>query len=190
MGSESSVTKAYLRIRGALARSVSGIVPPRDIEDIVQETYVRVCQADAKEPIRTPRTFMYRTVRNLALDHMKRAETRMSRSLEEMADGEPPAAGLADTTLNDVTTREEFAAFCEAVRQLPVQCRRVFVLKKVYGYSQKEIAADLGLSASTIEKHTAKGIRCCMQYMLSHGYTVPQITAGFREFRRDGGKCA
>ena len=41
----------------------------------------------------------------------------------------------------------------EAVRQLPEQCRRVFVLKKVYGYSQREIAKELSLSESTVEKH-------------------------------------
>jgi RNA polymerase sigma-70 factor (ECF subfamily) len=41
----------------------------------------------------------------------------------------------------------------------------VFVLKKVYNYSQKEISEELGISVSTVEKHTALGIRRCRTYL-------------------------
>jgi RNA polymerase sigma-70 factor (ECF subfamily) len=47
------------------------------------------------------------------------------------------------------------------VAQLPLQCRRAFLLKKVYGLSQKEIAGYLGISESTVEKHVAKGLLHC-----------------------------
>jgi len=62
-------------------------------------------------------------------------------------------------------TDSEFSNFCEAIRLLPVQCRKVFVLKKVYGYSQREIAAQLNLSESTVEKHIATGMKRCTQFM-------------------------
>ena len=64
-----------------------------------------------------------------------------------------------------MATGEEFDQFCEAVRLLPVQARRVFVLKKVYGYSQREIAAELDLAESTVEKHVALAMRRCAEYM-------------------------
>ena len=51
------------------------------------------------------------------------------------------------------------------MRLLPVQARRVFVLKKVYGYSQREIADELGLAQSTVEKHVALAVRRCAEYM-------------------------
>ena len=54
---------------------------------------------------------------------------------------------------------------------LPVQARRVFVLKKVYGYSQREIAEELGLAQSTVEKHVALAVRRCAEYMSRHGRT-------------------
>jgi RNA polymerase sigma-70 factor (ECF subfamily) len=41
----------------------------------------------------------------------------------------------------------------------------VFVLKKVYGYSQREIARELGIAESTVEKHISLAVRKCSIYM-------------------------
>ncbi len=167
MSNENSFNETYLAFRKNLARLVSRIVPPKEIEDIVQETYVRMCRVENKDTICHPRSFLLTTARNLALDHVKRAESRYSVSIEE--DGEPDpgeAKYRIDETYQQVVAKEEFANFCEAVRLLPLKCRRVFVLKKVYGYSQREIARELGLSESTVEKHIALGMKRCTYFMM------------------------
>jgi RNA polymerase sigma factor (sigma-70 family) len=177
MPEQESHISIYLSIREHLARAVSRIVPPKDIEDIVQETYVRLCQVEKKDDIRTPRSFLFKTARNLALDQVKRAESRLAVvSLEEL--DEPGFTGvedIIDETYTQVVSNEEFALFCEAVRHLPVQCRRAFVLKKVYGYSQREVARKLNLSESTVEKHIAQGIKRCTYFMMQQtgSNTVP-----------------
>ena len=137
----------FLALRGQLARLVMSIVPPKEVEDIVQETYVRVCQVENRDHIRDPRAYLFRTARNLALDHVKRSESRLTVSadidaLPEEALLSPPES---DPTHAQVASDEEFALFCEAVRSLPRQCRRAFVLKKVYGYTLKEIMAEMDL---------------------------------------------
>ena len=159
----------FLSIQDKLAQAVSSIVPPKDIEDIVQETYVRVCQVDHDYTINHPRSFLFKTARNLALDHVKRAETRLVSSVEEelnLAEDDR----WDDEIFEQVASKQEFAYFCEAIRQLPVQCRRAFVLKKVYGYSQKEISKELGIAESTVEKHIALGMKRCTYYMMSKSY--------------------
>ena len=166
------VNEAYLAIRKNLLRAVSRIVPPHEIEDVVQETYVRLCQVENVEEIRNPRSYMLRTVRNLALDHVKRAEHRLSvRWDEDPERGYHAVKVNSDDVYDQAASGEEFGHFCEAVRQLPEQCRRVFVLKKVYGYSQREIARELGLSESTVEKHVALGVRRCAEYMQRQPWT-------------------
>lgn len=158
----------FMSLRSRLGRSVAGIVPPGEIEDIVQEAYVRVCQVEDKASIRAPASYLHRMVRNLALDYLKRAESRLTDSFggEEIdALGADPQQ-LADPTFEEAASNEEFALFCDAVRHLPKQCRRAFVLKKVYGYSQREIAAELGINESTVEKHIALGIKRCTYFML------------------------
>ena len=166
MPENDTILSVYMSLRASLARAVMTIVPPKEIEDIVQETYVRVCQIEKKERITEPRSFLFRTARNLALDYAKQAETRLTGGVDDLDSFVPGGGdGLADETLGAVTSSEEFALFCESVRALPVQCRRAFVLKKVYGYTQREIAREMKISEKTVEKHISKGIKRCTYFM-------------------------
>jgi len=157
---------AFLLVQNRLAKLVSQIVPPKDIEDIVQETYVRVCQVENFERISCVRSFLFKTAKNLALDHVKRSEHRLASGVESEEEYGANSSCEPDDPYRQALSNAEFAEFCEAIRQLPLQCRRVFVLKKVYGYSQREIAETLGISQSTVEKHIATGMRKCHLAMI------------------------
>ncbi len=164
----------FLALRLRLARAVSKIVPPHEVEDIVQETYVRLSLVGKADRIKHPKSYLFRTARNLALDSVKRASYRLDTSWDESVEvAMSAAASDRDETLEQTASAEEFGYFCEAVRQLPVKARRVFVLKKVYGYSQREIAAELGLSESTVEKHVALAVNRCAQFMHEQRNTSP-----------------
>ena len=78
MAEQHRFANTFLALRRRIAGLVGGIVPPKDVEDIVQETYMRVCQVANKDVIRKPQSFMFRTARNLALDHVKRSEFRLT----------------------------------------------------------------------------------------------------------------
>lgn len=166
MSNDTFFYKAYLTSRKSISRLVARIVPPHEIEDIVQETYVRICQLENKECISSPKSFMYKTARNLALDYQKQANVRLVDGIDNMETLEQLLSDHnKDEMYENALTQNEFAHFCEAVRQLPIQCRKVFVLKKVYGYSQREIAAQLNLSESTVEKHISTGMKRCTLFM-------------------------
>lgn len=158
--------KIYLASRSGLSRIVSRIVPPHEIEDIVQETYVRICQVENKERISSPKSFMFKTARNLALDYLKQANVKLVDHVDDLQELEFLLTDEnKDEMYENALIDNEFSHFCDSVRQLPVQCRKVFVLKKVYGSSQREIAEHLGLSESTVEKHVATGMKRCTLYM-------------------------
>ena len=167
MSDEHKLIDVFVALRRKLARAVSRIVPPPEIEDIVQETYVRVCQFEQAGNIRHPRSFLYRTARNLALDHIKRSESRTTIGLpdDEAEHGESDVSQVGLDVCDQLAAKQEFEIFCEAVQQLPLQCRRVFVMRKVYGYSQKEIARALDIGESTVEKHIAYGIKRCSSFI-------------------------
>ena len=159
----------YLSLRGRLGRAVTSIVPPDDVEDIVQETYVRACKASSVSELRSPRSYMLKTARNLALDHVKRAEYRLADSLKDDDEGDHVAELVtARDTLEQVCSDEDFVIFCGAVRALPLQCRRAFVLKKVYGYTQREVAEEMQISEKTVEGHIAIGITRCKRVVQIH----------------------
>jgi RNA polymerase sigma-70 factor (ECF subfamily) len=169
MADDGKIFRIYLKLRSKLAWSVAGLVPPDAVEDIVQETYVRICQSRNVENIDSPKSFLFRTVRNLALDYRKRAEIKLADAVANI-DSLPLNGSVApvDHAFEQVASNEEFGLFCEAVRLLPAQCRRAFVLKKVYGYTQGEIARAMNISQNTVENHIALGIKRCTQFMQRH----------------------
>jgi RNA polymerase sigma factor (sigma-70 family) len=170
------LTQVFQTYRKALAKLIARIVKPHDIEDIVQETYIRIFQASQKKTIFHARSFMLKTARNLALNHVARADALnyLEHQVDREADPNEPtfdyegdAAASSDTVLQ---SEEEFLLFCRSMRDLSLQCRRAFILRKVYGLSQRDIAKRLGITESTVEKHIAKGITTASAYMKLHGY--------------------
>ena len=162
----SAILSAFLECRRALRRVIGRIAKPRDIDDILQETFIRAYAASQKNEIRHPRSFMLKTARNLALNTVTSAHATR---VEDFADWE--VYPITESLESELESKERFLGFCRAVRSLPAQCRRVFVLKKVYGLSQQEIAQYLGISESTVEKHVAKGLLMCVQAMREMGHS-------------------
>jgi RNA polymerase sigma factor (sigma-70 family) len=179
-----SINALFLSCRAMLARSVSGIVPPHEIEDIVQETYVRACRLSPRSEITLSHALMITIARNLAFDHIKSSAYRLNSALDpDAATNMANAANLPDETFRQVTSDEEFSKFCRILRQLPLQCRRAFVLRKVYGCSQSEIAKVMGISESTVEKHIVKGFKFCTQHMISPAQNSGSSTSHDKQAR-------
>jgi RNA polymerase sigma-70 factor (ECF subfamily) len=138
-----------------------------DVEDLVQEAYVRVCAMPPAQVVDSPRALLFSIARNLAVD---RARQKASRATDDVADFEPLNVSSQEAEPDEqVDLRRRFESFCEVVDSLPPLCRRVFVLRKVYQLSHAEIAQVLGLSHSTIEKHVAKGLLRCRDRLRSLG---------------------
>ena len=163
-----TLLECYLGCRRRLSKLVGRIVRPEEIEDIVQEAFVTSYAASRHQDIRDPQAFMMRVARNLALDQVGRADRRLNCSIEDIEEADLPITG---STEQQYQSEERFLGFCRAVATLPISCRRVFILKKVYGLSLAEIADQLGLSVSTVEKHVAKGLVQVMAEMQSQGHT-------------------
>jgi RNA polymerase sigma-70 factor (ECF subfamily) len=138
-----------------------------DIEDLVQETYVRVYSMPDFEAVDSPRALLFRIAHNMAVERARRRKAQATDSMGDLqAVNVYSEDAPADVQLDD---RRRFESFCAAVDQLPPLCRRVFVLRKVYRLSHDEIAEVLGVSHSTIEKHVAKGLVRCRDYLRSAG---------------------
>jgi RNA polymerase sigma factor (sigma-70 family) len=178
------LTQVFQGYRKALAKLIARIVRPHDIEDIVQETYIRIYQASQKKTIFHARSFMLKTARNLALNHVARADALnyLEQQVDREADPNEPAfdyeSDVVDSPDSVLQSEEEFLLFCRSVRDLSLQCRRAFILRKVYGLSQRDVAKRLGIAESTVEKHIAKGITTASAYMKLHGYARSRSRPG------------
>jgi DNA-directed RNA polymerase specialized sigma24 family protein len=70
---------------------------------------------------------------------------------------------MREAQQNPFANAPELLREAEFVRSLPVECRQVFTLRKVYGYSGKEIAIRLGIPEHAVEEHLIQAARRCAQ---------------------------
>jgi RNA polymerase sigma-70 factor (ECF subfamily) len=138
-----------------------------DVEDLVQETYVRMYALRDFREIESPRAMLFRIAHNTAVE---RARRQAAQTTDSVGDFEALNVYSTEAPADEqIDARRRFESFCAAVDRLPPLCRRVFVLRKVYRLSHDEIAEVLGVSHSTIEKHVAKGLLRCRDYLREIG---------------------
>lgn len=160
----------FLEFRPLMYKLIGRIVRPDEVEDIVQEAFVQSYAASRVKKLSNPRAFMLVTAKNIALNYIKRADRRLNCPIEVIFDNEFDA--LTGSVEDKYQAEEKFLIFCRAVHALPISCRRVFIYKKVYGFTQKEIADRLEISTSMVEKHLEKGMAMTVKYMLKNGYPM------------------
>lgn len=143
-----------------------------DVEDVVQESYLRVWRARLAQPLRSSRGFLFRVARHLALDLVRRQRVSPIDPVQDFG-----ALRVVDQAV-DVA---EFAAACDdlellaaALESLPPRRREVMLLRKLEGLSQKEIAARLGLSELTVQVHIVRGLRSLAEYFQARGCRTPR----------------
>ena len=158
------IERLYIEVRASLVRYVSRYFKrSQEAEDVVQEAFVKVVQAQRKRDILAPKSYLFRVARNLSLAHINKSTYKLT---DEVGDVLNESELLMSKTLEEqYETQESFDIFCRAVRALPLKCRRAFVMCRVYGLSQKEAAARMGIGLGTVEAHLARGTRRCVEFM-------------------------
>lgn len=147
-----SLTAIYLDHRQSLLGRALRIV--RDVptaEDVIQESYLRACNAVQKGPIDNIGAFLHRTVHNLALDQIRRRRTQERFEAPASDTDDPLEVACGSPSVEDrLLHRERLAQFMGAMEALPDRARRVWVLNRVEGMSYPQIAAHLGVSQGTV----------------------------------------
>ena len=168
----SMILRTFLENEGGIRRYLSRFLSrPQDVEDLTQETFLRAF-AESKREVVSPKAFLFRIAKNLALNERDRLSNRTTGFIEDYPDPSVLEASDQVSVEDEVEGRRKMAVFADAVSALPPQCRQVFVLRKIQGLSQKEVAQKLGLSVSTVEKHLATGLLKCSEYLRLRGYDV------------------
>lgn len=163
-GCSDEMRNLYADGRGPLVRYISRYFRrSQEAEDVVQEAFVKVIEAQRDREIRAPKAYLYQTARNLALAELNKKSYRLTDVMGEIL---PESDLLLSASMeNQFEDRENFEIFCRAVRSLPVKCRRAFVLCRIYGFSQKEVAAHMGVTLKAVEGHLTRATRRCIEYV-------------------------
>jgi len=134
----------------------------RDIDDVVQESYLRVLRVEGIREMKSPKGFLFSTARNLAMDQVRRNKVIR---FESLAEKEALFVLLEHEDFDKTRRREkELQTLTKAIHSLPPRCRQVFTLRKIYGLSHKEISEKLGISLNTIDSQISIGLWKCKKY--------------------------
>lgn len=162
----------FLQHQAALVAYATPIVGDRTrAEDVVQEAWLRFAAAAGRDrgeagPIVQPVAYLYRIVRNLALDLAERLTLEGLHPAGDAAlDGfAAPVAGPEQQTID----RDQLARLARALDELPERTRRAFDLHRFHGRTFAEIGRALGVSQARAHGLVQEALAHCMQ-RLSRG---------------------
>ena len=163
----SAVTQAFLTNQDAIKRFVSRFLfRQQDIEDVTQEAFLKAYNVERKRDIEHPKAYLFQIARNVALEGLRKKNSQIADQIVDY--DENSITGCESSVEAHMETQQYLGAFCQAAAQLTPKCRRVFLMRKVYGFSYKEITERLGISLSTAEKHMRNGMLQTSAYMREH----------------------
>lgn len=153
----------YMAHRGELVNYANGIVGDRArAEDVVQEAWLRFCAAMQGRPLDEPVGFLYRVVRNLAIDGRRRL-IREEKVVPPQATAARAEAAVHDypSPEAEAVAREELRLLQEALAELPERTRIALEMRRFGNFKLREIAAHLGVSVTVAHEIVAGGIAYC-----------------------------
>tara|TARA_B100000965_G_scaffold12060_1_gene9186 strand:+ start:6554 stop:7051 length:498 start_codon:yes stop_codon:yes gene_type:complete len=125
-------------------------------QDLVQDLYLKVRGLDDQDQVRNGRAYLFRMASNLAVDHI-RQERRRAELLAEA--GHFLTGGLDPATPEQtLLAQDELSRLERALAGLPEITRRIFVLSRLDGMTQRQIAEAVGLSPSAVFKHLRRAV--------------------------------
>ncbi|HLT92345.1 MAG TPA: sigma-70 family RNA polymerase sigma factor [Woeseiaceae bacterium] len=127
---------------------------PEMAEDLAHDAFLRVYTAPDFDEIRSPRGYLFRTARNLALNFATRHGLARTEPMREVA-----CLVDEDTSVeHQAITEEELDLLCVAIARLSPQRRKVLTLRIFYDYSCQQIADRLGVSLRTVHRDLARAL--------------------------------
>jgi len=137
-------------LRAFLARRTRSAA---EAEDLAQETFLRLLRMDDRNGIRSIKSFLFKTATNLARDRVRRSHTRMMRGAVPANEVDLPDSGSEPS--KNLESMQAAAVFTQVLNELRPSTRQAFLLYRLEACSQAEIARQMGISVSMVEKHVS-----------------------------------
>lgn len=151
----------YLAHRPALVDYAAPIVGCRArAEDVVQEAWLRFSRQADEADIRHPASYLYRIVRNLALDQTRRSATEKAQPGGDELLAELPASTASPEQA--VSQQSELAAISRALEELPLRTRTAFEMHRLGGHTLQQVANHLEVSVSLVHQLVRDALAHCL----------------------------
>ncbi len=147
----------FNRYKDKLYGFLVGIIRSEDkADDLVQDLFLKVWQnREMLANVDNLNAYLYSIAKNLAFDNLRRF-SKETLIMEELSKLDETAV---DPTPADILMQKELGErIAAAVKKLPPQQQKVYMLRKEKGLQHEEIAQLLDLSVSTIKNHMKRAV--------------------------------
>ena len=130
-------------------------------EDLTQEVYLSLMKKEIspkKNNIDNIRAYLYKTATNIATNHHL-AEQR--RKVLWQASHQTIKINNTITPERVISDTQKLYTLNNALAELSPLTQQIFILSRINGMKQKEVAIKLGIHITTVEKNLSKAVRHC-----------------------------
>ncbi len=131
-------------------------------QDIVQEVFVKVWEKKAEIENVNLEAYLFRLVRNRCIDYIKHLKVVNNRMQEIQISSKYEELYRIDFIGNEpyVLIEQELKQKIEkTIQSLPDRCREVFILSRLNGLKNKEIAEKLNINIKNVERHLSRAMQ-------------------------------
>jgi RNA polymerase sigma-70 factor (ECF subfamily) len=127
-----------------------------EIEDLLQDVYVRVFEAARREVPHQAKSFVFTTARNLLINRFRRQQVV---PIESVADLDALGVAIEEPAPDrNLIARDELRKLQNALDRLPPRVREAVILKRIEGLSRREIAARMQIGEGTVKDYLAEAV--------------------------------
>lgn len=136
-----------------------------DAEDIAQGAFLRIQKLNLDQ-LDNPRAYLYQTASNLAIDQLRRAKLHrgyIQSETPEVTEFEDAGSTKVDQATPErlLTAKEELSKIEVTISKLPFKTRQAFLLHRTKGLAYSDIAKEMGVSVSSVEKYILQALKQC-----------------------------
>lgn len=163
------VAQHGLALRKFLARKLDS---PEDAAEVSQDAFLRLHRMAEPEKLDNARAFLFQVANNLAIDQLRRRTLhyRFLNTEKSMAAGGEPIDinAIAASPEQIISAREKLEAIYRAVDELPFKVKQAFLLHRKSGLSYNDIARQMDVSVSSVEKYILQALKHCRMRLASY----------------------
>lgn len=134
-----------------------------DAADLVQETFIRLLNRRERLELKTPRAFLRTVAKGLVIDHWRRGEIERA-YLEALAQRPELQSPSPESRELVFELLERIARMLDGLKP---KVRQAFLLAQCEGLTHPQVAARMGISLRSVERHVADALYHC--YLLRYG---------------------
>lgn len=126
--------------------------------EVAQETYLRLYKLKELDQVSDTRAFLFQAASNMAVDQLRRKILHDKYVSNEEQKADSPQARSPEQIVDG---QQQLQRIYQAIEKLPLKCRQAFLLHRKSGLSYSEIAKEMDISVSSVEKYILQALVQC-----------------------------